>query len=225
MDYRIISIGTLSRHPLWARPAPPRTAHATTTLIRSEGKVILVDPSLPEQILGARLTERAGLALDEVTDVFLTSFRPAHRRGVGALERANWWISEAERERVGVTLIEQLQAVGAQDEQTEQMLKQDIALLQRARAAPDTLAAQVDLFPLPGPTPGHAGLLLTLSQATVLIAGDAVPTVEHLEKGQASQDSYDLQAARESLAEVIEIADWIIPGHDNLVPNLTRRPF
>jgi glyoxylase-like metal-dependent hydrolase (beta-lactamase superfamily II) len=177
MDYRIISIGTLSRHPLWQDKTPPRTAHATTTLIRSDKQVLLVDPSLPGQILEARLAERAGLTLADVTDVFLTNFRPAHRRGLPALEHAKWWVSEAEREAVGVGLIGQLQEVGAEDEQTEQMLKQDIALLQRCKAAPDKLAGQVDLFPLPGFTPGNCGLLLTLArQATVLIAGDAVPT-------------------------------------------------
>lgn len=225
MDYRIISIGALSRHPLWPNDSGGRSAHATTTLVRSAGRTILVDPALPGQILDARLRERAGLGLGDVSDVFLTNFRPAHRRGLAALEHAKWWISEEEREVIGVNLIGQLQSVGAEDAQTEQMLKTDIALLQRCKAAPDRLAEQVDLFPLSGFTPGTCGLLLGLSQATVLIAGDAVATVEHLERGQVLQGAADVDAARGALAEVIEIADWIIPGHDNIVPNLTRRPF
>jgi hypothetical protein len=32
-------------------------------------------------------------------------------------------------------------------------------------------------------------------------------------------DSYDIQASQESLREVYEIADLIIPGHDNLFLN------
>lgn len=225
MDYRVISIGTLSRHPLWDKPTPPRTAHATTTLIRSDGRTILVDPSLPAEIITARLLERAGLGPDDVTDVFLTSFRPAHRRGLIAFDKANWWISEAEREAVGVSLVGQHQECADADDQTAELIKQEIALLQRCKAAPDQLAAQVDLFPLPGPTPGHAGLLLTLSQVTVLVAGDAVATVEHLEKGQILAEGVDLEQSRESFAEAVEIADWIIPGHDNITPNITRRPF
>jgi hypothetical protein len=35
--------------------------------------------------------------------------------------------------------------------------------------------------------------------------------------------AFDLEAARASFAEAVEIADWIIAGHDNLLPNLTRR--
>lgn len=225
MDYRIISIGSLSRHPLWPKPTPPRTAHATTTLIQSDDRVILVDPALPREILLPRLAERSGLDASDITDVFLTSFRPAHRRGLIAFDHANWWISHAEREAIGVNLVAQHQAHADSDPQTADLIRQEIALLQRCQPAADSLAPHVDLFPLPGPTPGHSGLLLTLPQITILLASDAIPTIEHLEKGQILSDSFDLQQARESFAEAIEIADWIIPGHDNLTPNLTRRPF
>lgn len=223
MDYRIISIGTLSAHPLWQRKLPQRTAHATTTLVCSDDRVILVDPALPAEILEARLTERAGLTFADVTDVFLTNFRPAHRRALPQLPGANWLISEAEREMVGHMLIDQLGKVEAQDVDTEQLLKQDIALLQKCKVAPDRIAPQVDLFPLPGYTPGTCGLLLGFSTSTVLIASDAVATVEHFEQGQILSGCYDIEQAKESFAEAVEIADWIIPGHDNLIPNTTRR--
>ena len=54
MDFRIISIGTLSVHELWDQQGAARTPHATTTLVRSEGKTILVDPGLPAQVITAR---------------------------------------------------------------------------------------------------------------------------------------------------------------------------
>lgn len=222
MDYRVINIGTLSNHPLW-QANQPRTAHATTTLIRSEDKTILVDPSLPAQALQARLEERSGLDFGQITHVFLTNFRPNHRRALDHLEHATWWISEAEREQVGKYLIERMGE--ADDAETQAMYRVEIEMMKRCQSAPDKLADQVDLFPLPGYTPGNAGLLLTLTNATVLIAGDAVATVEHMEKGQVLSGAYDIEQARESLVEAIEIADWIIPGHDNLVPNMTRRMF
>ena len=74
------------------------------------------------------------------------------------------------------------------------------------------------MFPLYGVTPGLTGLLLTGTGATTLIAGDAVPTVEHLHAGQVLSPCYDLEAARESFAEAIEIADWLVCGRDNIVP-------
>ncbi len=220
-DHRIISIGTLSAHPLWDERGAPRTAHATTSLIRADDRVILVDPALPAPAVGAHLHERAGLKPEDVTDIFLTNFRPAHRRGLDAFDHAAWWIGEREREAVGVHLVERFRQ--CEDQQSGDMLKHDIALLQRCKAAPDQLAEHVDLFPLPGFTPGGCGLLLSLPSATVLIAGDAVATSEHLAKGQVLGGAYDLDAARTSFAEAIEIADWIVAGHDNLLPNLTRR--
>jgi glyoxylase-like metal-dependent hydrolase (beta-lactamase superfamily II) len=85
------------------------------------------------------------------------------------------------------------------------------------------LAPQVDLFPLPGFTPGNCGLLLAHPTRTTVIAGDAVATTEHLERGQVLRGSFDIEQARESLLEVIEIADAVVPGHDNVVLNPTRR--
>jgi len=223
MEYRIISIGALSRHELRPDKGTPRTAHATTTLIRSGQHTILVDPGLPAPAIAARLTERAGIEPDDVTDVFLTNFRPAHRRGLAAFEKARWLISEREREMVGAMLIERFREAG--DDETRELLREEIALMKRFTAAPDRLAPHVDLFPLPGFTPGTCGLLLSQPRSTTLIAGDAVATVEHLEQGRVLPHCYDVEQARESLMEAIEIADFIIPGHDNLTVNLTRRPF
>src|SRR5690554_414938 len=109
MDYRIISIGALAKHDLWGERAEARTSHATTTLIRSGDRTILVDPGLPAQIIAARLSERAGISPNEVTDVFLTCFRPAHRRGLSAFDHARWLIGQVERETVGRNLIEMFQ--------------------------------------------------------------------------------------------------------------------
>jgi len=222
-DFRVISIGTLSRHPLWDEPPGVRTPHATTTLIRSGDKAILVDPGLPPQILAARLHERSGLQADAVTDVFLTNFRPAHRAGLGAFEHARWWIGETERETTGQALIEHFEA--EQEPEARAVLQREIQLLKRFRAAPDQLAEGVDLFPLPGFTPGLCGLLLTPPQHTILVASDAVPTIEHLQRGQVLAGAWNLDQAHESFREAIEIADWIVPGHDNLVANPARRSF
>ena len=223
MDYRVISIGTLSRHELWSEPTPGRTPHATTTLVRSGRLVILVDPGLPAQIIAARLQERAGIEPAKVTDVFLTCFRPAHRMGLNAFPNARWLISAAEREVTGHSLIEQLEQ--EQDSAVRQMLEQEVAILKRCQAAPDRVAPQVDLFPSPGFTPGTCGLLLSQVNTTVLIAGDAVATGEHLGQGRVLRGCYDAEQARQSLLEALEIADVIVPGHDNLQLSPARGAF
>lgn len=224
MDFRVISIGALSKHDLWqgtAGAAAPRTAHATTTLIRSGDQVILVDPALPAQALVPRLNERCGLRPQDITSVFLTNFRPAHRMGLEAFDQAQWLIFETERERVGRQLLARFEQ--EDDNQIKRLLEYEIALLKKCKASPDTLAQGVDLFPLPGYTPGTCGLLLSLAGETLLVAGDAVPTVEHLEASQVLRAAFDVTAAMESLVEAIEIADLIVCGHDNVVLNRARR--
>lgn len=223
MNFRIISIGALAVHELWQRQGPARTAHATTTLIESDGRRILVDPGLPPQVVAARLAERSGLGPDDISDVFLTCFRPEHRWGLTAFPDANWYVAEAEREAVGTALVHQYQE--AEDEELQATLQREIALLKRCKAAPDRLAKSVDLFPLPGYTAGTCGLLLSFAQSTTLVAGPAVATLEHLEQGKVQRQTMDIEQSQESLLEAIEIADHIVPGFDNIVVNPARRSF
>ena len=223
MEYRIISIGTLSVHELWERQGVARTPHATTTLITSGDRRILVDPGLPPQVIAARLAERAGLEPGDVTDVFLTNFRPSHRWGLPAFGEARWLISEREREAIGAALVEQFQQES--DEESRERLRGEVALLKRMENAPDKLAAKVDLFPLPGFTPGNCGLILSETNSTTVLAGDAVATAEHLRMGRVLRGAFDIEQAGESLREVVEIADLVVPGHDNVVANPLRRGF
>jgi len=157
--HRVISIGALDAHPLWDERAAVRTGHSTTTLIVAGDMRLLVDPGLPAEALAARLSERANLAPADITHVFLTSFRPDARRALALFDGAVWWISEAEREAVGVPMIATLQeADEANDDDTKAVIAREVALLQKTTPAPDKLAQGVDLFPLPGVTPGLAGL-------------------------------------------------------------------
>lgn len=221
----VISIGALAANPIWDERAPVRTGHATTTLITSGNRKILVDPGLPGQILAAKLGERANLSVADITDVVLTSFKPEMRRGLDAFPSAAWWIGAEEREGIGVPMIAQLQrAEEAGDAELAGVFRRDIAILQRCQPMPTTLAPGVDCFPMPGVTPGSIGVLVLQQGATILIAGDGVATRAHAEQGKVLPNSVDFEAARASFAEAMEIADQIIPGRDNLMLVPDRRP-
>jgi glyoxylase-like metal-dependent hydrolase (beta-lactamase superfamily II) len=236
---QVISIGTLAANTLWNERAPVRTGHATTTLIVSRDAKILVDPGLPGQILGARLHERTGLSPRDVTHVFLTSFRPDVRRGIELFDQATWYLHSAEREAVGVPMAQTLKQLMQHDFTTDDAngnetsthaeilagLQQDIALLQRCEVAPDSIADRVDIFPLPGVTPGLCGLLIEEQRHTTLICGDAIPTAQHLIEGKLSPDAADFDKAKTSFEEAVEIADLLVLGRDNLTVNPTKRPF
>lgn len=226
MQYHIVSIGAMERNPLWNEREPVRTGHATTTLIVAADKRILVDPGLPPQVLEARLNERVNMRPADITDIFLTSFRRETTRGIRAFDHATWWVNEAEREGVGVALISELaRASDAGEQELVAALEQDVAVLRECKAAPDVLAEGVDLFPLPGVSPGLCGLILAMPRFTLVIAGDAIPMGAYLERGEVPNYAADVDKARESFADVVEVADLVIPGRDHMVVNPTRRPF
>jgi glyoxylase-like metal-dependent hydrolase (beta-lactamase superfamily II) len=214
----IISIGTLSRNLLWNESAPVRTAHATTTLIRTGKRAILVDPGLPPQAIGARLYERTGLKPEQIDTIFLTNARPSHRAGLAIFGKAKVLIHELEQQAARSQLESLIQGVPEEDLDRAAMEK-ELALVESFKIADDQLAKNLDLFPLFGYTPGTCGLLVSTPLTSTLIAGDAVPTQDHFLAGQALPDSYDIKGAQESMAEVYEIADLIVPGHDNLFVN------
>lgn len=224
LSYRIISIGALSAHPLWNERHAVRTGHATTTLITAGEAKILVDPSLPESAVVARLGERANVKPDEVTHVFLTSFEPERRRAINAFPQATWYAHEPELEVALQTLRRQAEeAELSGDEEMIEFGRREQQVLKRMEPAPDRLIEGVDLFPLPGFARGSCGLLLPLPGMTILIAGDTIATHEHMEEGKVLPDCDDLEQAQESFREAIEIADIIVPGRDNVILNPLRR--
>jgi len=223
-EFRIISIGTLAANPLWNEKGELRTGHATTTLLTAGDSAILVNPSLPPQAMLARLSERTPLKPADITHVFLTAFTPDHRRAIRLFEDAAWLVHEPEHQAAMADLQStRVEALDSDDHELLQLVDQEIALLEQCKIADDSLAPKIDLFPLPGMTAGTCGLLVALPAATLLVCGDAIPTVEHLMQGKVLPSAVSIQQAQESFKEAVEIADLLIPGRDNLVLNPLRR--
>jgi len=222
IEYCVVSAGTLSCNKLWGEAAAVRTSHATTTLVNDEGRMILVDPSLPAAALSARFNERTGKTLAAITDVFCTTLRPVHRRSIEAIGQARWWCSERElaayREHLQ-GLRASANRLGAEDAAN---VEADLKVIGRFRPAPESFSNQVQLYPLAGPSVGSAGLLLTPATMTIVIAGDAALTADHVRRGQVWEGCADTQQARRSLEDLLELADVIVPGHDNIMLSLQR---
>ena len=221
MDWKVASIGTLANHPLWNERTEHRVGHATTTLIKSDDALLLVDPSLPPNLMDARLDERWGVALTDVTHVFLTSFDPDRRRTLQGLEHATWLMHEPEIHAASTAIQEEL-VRAENDPALSNILNEHLGLLTHFSVPSDKPFSCVDLFPIPGFTPGSCGLLLPLPKRTVLITGDTVATKEHAEKGSILQNAVDIELAKESFVECLEIADIIVPGRDNVILNPNR---
>ena len=50
-----------------------------------------------------------------------------------------------------------------------------------------------------------------------MIAGDAALTGEHVYRGQVWEGCADVEAALNSMRDFVELADVIVPGHDNVL--------
>jgi len=234
VEYKVISIGALSRNSFWGETHSVRTPHATTTLVVSGDQKILVDPALPGPVLNARLFERAGITTPAITAVFLTTFRAAHRGGLAAFEKARWFVHEREKKQARRILEEMYRRSGCvcrgaraqRDQEGHEDVRKRIAaeleLLDRCEAAPEKPADQVEVFPSPGASAGCCGLLLTPPVGAILITGDAVINVEYLEHGRVWDESFDVKQAQQSMQDILEVADVIVPGHDNVIPLLGK---
>ena len=214
VEYDIVSIGALSRNRLWGETEARRAGHATTTLIRDANTSILVDPGLPAEVLAQRLDERAGLRPEQIEVVFLTNFRPVHRRGLAAFAKATWLMHESEISAMKAHLGEIERRSEAGDD-VRRLVREELALLSRIQAADDKLTPAVHLFPTAGVTPGAAGLLLAAATHTVVVAGDAVISRGYFEVGRVFEQVSSVEEAQESFREILEIADEVVPGHDN----------
>jgi glyoxylase-like metal-dependent hydrolase (beta-lactamase superfamily II) len=221
MDWRIVSIGTLASNSLWNERGAPRTGHATTSVIKSGNAVLLVDPSLPPLMVDIKLQERWGLTLADVTHVFLTSFDPDRRRTLQGLQHATWYLHEPEIKAASAAIQQEL-LLAEGDEELIGLLKEHRDLLHSFEVPNDKILEDVDLFPLPGYTPGSCGLLLPTPLRTILICGDTVATSEHLMQGSVLSTAANIELAQDSFKECVEIADVLVPGRDNVMLNATR---
>ncbi|ONI71598.1 hypothetical protein BWI15_15655 [Kribbella sp. ALI-6-A] len=75
----------------------------------------------------------------------------------------------------------------------------------------------VRVIELPGHTPGSIGLTVATDDGTVVLTGDAVPTLDVLRSGKASGQPADREQADASIARIAATADFVHPGHDQLL--------
>lgn len=80
----------------------------------------------------------------------------------------------------------------------------------------DQILQGVRVIDLPGHTPGGIGLTVETSAGLSVIAGDALHHARVALLGENPLIFWDREAARASIARVVDIADAIYPGHDRV---------
>lgn len=193
----VITIGNLSRNRYWGEgdEVARRAPLCTTTLVRGNGFVLIVDPSIADlKGMAAELDRRAGITPQAIDAVFITHEHGDHHAGLAAFESARWLAAP--------------------------QVAQAIGLSRKYQKAVEAIAALpfagIELVHTPGHTVGHHSLLFTDSGGMrVLIAGDAVMTRDFWEDKRGFFNSASMGIASETMKRIATMADVIVPGHDN----------
>jgi glyoxylase-like metal-dependent hydrolase (beta-lactamase superfamily II) len=164
----------------------------TVTLIQNKGKNLVVDPGADRGALLDSLQER-GLATDDIDVVFLTHGHTDHVLLAGIFEKARVYnfteIYEGVREWEHENWVEEL---------------------------------DLEILPTPGHMPDHCSLVVPTEEGVVVVAGDVFWWVEGEEQiidieRPDQHFASDPAALIESRKKVLEIADFIIPGHGEMM--------
>jgi glyoxylase-like metal-dependent hydrolase (beta-lactamase superfamily II) len=195
----ILTIGWLPRNKFWGE-TENRLYHdfvCTSTLIR--GKInVVVDPSMPPEQMAKVLYDRSGLRPDAIDAVFITHAHGDHFTGIEVFERADWFMNKIE---IGHMKIR------------EDSRSRELA----SRFLPVAKGVMEDIEPilLPGHTEGITGLFFDSIDGKVMVCGDIVMSRDFFNHREGYYNAVDQEKSRESILTISEIADIVIPGHDN----------
>lgn len=202
----IVVIGNLSRNRYWgeSEERAVRTPLCTCTLITgagasqsSKGWRLLVDPACEdERAMADALDRRAGLKIDAIDFVFVTHEHGDHHPGLKHFPRAVWLASA-----------ESAPAINATDRYGKAV-----------EPAAGRMPEGIELVPTPGHTPGHCSLRFDCDGRSVAVAGDAAMTRDFWLDRRPFFNSADFEEARRSMRKLADLADVVVPGHDNCFP-------
>jgi glyoxylase-like metal-dependent hydrolase (beta-lactamase superfamily II) len=168
------------------------TASSTTTLIKSNGKNIIVDPGCNKVKLLNSL-KKENLKSKDIDYVFLTHNHPDHALLAGMFENAK--------------VIDELYVYCGD------------VIAKHGGVIPDT---DLKIIRTPGHMEEHCSLVVPAKQGTYVVAGDVFWWLENekqevsISKPDNDPEHMDLQKLIASRKKILEIADFVIPGHGKM---------
>ena len=169
-------------------------ASPTCTLIRTNGKTVLVDPGANEQLLLDALAKEK-IAPEDIDIVFLSHYHLDHVLnirlfpGKDIYDGSIIWSGDKETEYEGTI--------------------------------PGT---DVKVIPTPGHADEHCSLLIATEQGNVCVAADVFWWMDHEEQKTDTEslinhkDAYanNMESLKKSREKLLALADYIIPGHGKM---------
>ena len=170
-------------------------ASSTTCLITTKNKKIITDPGCNRKKLLEAL-KKEGLTTDDINYVFLSHCHPDHILLAGIFEKAKYVTFDS-------NLIYDKDLLLAFD---KHVLGKDIEILET-----------------PGHVLEHLSLLVNTPKGKVAIAGDVIwwidnekQVVDINQKDHSQAKGMNMETLIESRKKLLELADYIIPGHGKI---------
>lgn len=177
-------------------------ASSTTTLIESNGKFILADPGTNRELLLGKLKQN-DLTVSDVDFVFMTHYHPDHNLLSGIFPNAKILDDE--------------------------FIYEGDSQIKHHGVIPGT---SIKIISTPGHDQFHGSLVVPTREGIFVVAGDVFWWADEGKQDLSSagvlldhEDPFvkDKKALRKSRKKVLEIADWIIPGHGKMFGNPKRK--
>jgi glyoxylase-like metal-dependent hydrolase (beta-lactamase superfamily II) len=167
-------------------------ASSTTTLVKSNGKNIIVDPGCNRAKLLNSLKKK-NLKAKDIDYIFLTHNHPDHVLLAGMFENAK--------------VIDELYVYCGD------------VITKHGGVIPGT---DLKIIRTPGHMEEHCSLVVPARQGTYVVAGDVFWWLENekqevnISRPDNDPEHMDLQKLIASRKKILEIADWVIPGHGKM---------
>lgn len=166
-------------------------ASSTCTLIR-DGKIkIIADPGINQKLLVSRL-KKMKMKPEHINYVLLTHYHPDHAANVALFSKAR--------------IIDHSSIYDGD----------------KGRDHNGTVpGTKMKIIPTPGHTRGHCSLSVETDNGTVVVAGDVFwfwdGEKQVLDINKQDEFAGDFEKLRESRKKLLDIADYIIPGHGRMM--------
>ncbi|OGF18754.1 hypothetical protein A3I35_00615 [Candidatus Falkowbacteria bacterium RIFCSPLOWO2_02_FULL_45_15] len=188
----------------YARPAKGGyIASPTTTLIKDSGKLILVDPGANDKALLRELAKEK-LKPGDIDIIFLTHYHPDHILNIRLFPQADVYDGNT-------------------------IYRGDREIFYDGKTIP---GAAVKVIATPGHAHEHASLLVETKEGKCAIAGDVFwwedgqePALDKKSLLRLTDEFVkDKVALRKSRQKLLQLADYIIPGHGKKFQVTRRKP-
>jgi glyoxylase-like metal-dependent hydrolase (beta-lactamase superfamily II) len=173
-------------------------ASSTATLIKEKGINVVVDPGMDREVLLSVL-QKENLETGDIDFVFLTHYHLDHSLLAGIFENAK--------------ILD-----------NSEMYSWDGRIESHGGKIPGT---DIEIIQTPGHSPSHASVVVEDDKGeTIVVAGDVVWWWDHDEQNTDHKSlteqvhkelpHEDFEKLRDSRRHILEIADWIVPGHGKM---------